>query len=107
MRPSHESSHRATTYRSALIDVRLELIAFALELVDAALHHVTDTDDAEEVAVLDHRQMPDSTLGHDRGNAVHCVCRNARVHQSGHDLGNLDPEDRKRTRLNSRHKCAD
>src|SRR6478672_2623944 len=78
---------------SGLVDVAVELVALELELADAVLHHVTDADDAGQLSVGDHRDVPDAVLGHRLHEVGEAVVARAGAHVGGHDLADGRLED--------------
>src|ERR1700678_2958120 len=55
---------------SALGDVGLQLLVLAFELFHPRLDDVADADDADQLAVLEHRHVPDPVLGHQQRETV-------------------------------------
>ena len=67
-------------------DVRRELLALALELVDAGLHQVADADDADQAALVADGQVPDPAVGHDPRQVRRPVARRAGDDVGAHDV---------------------
>ena len=55
---------------SALGDVGLQLLVLAFQLFHPRLDDVADADDADQLAVLEHRHVPHPVLGHQQREAV-------------------------------------
>src|SRR3546814_6076790 len=89
-----------------------------LEVVEAALDHVADADDAAQLSLVDDRHMAYPVQGHRRHDEFDSVGRPARHHLARHQIGDAPVQqlgavfreavddlalDRKSTRLNSSH----
>src|SRR3954465_1054194 len=66
-------------------DVLAQRVRLALDFIEALLHHVTDADHAAQPAVLlDHRDVADAPLGHERHDRAHPIVARAGEHILGH-----------------------
>src|SRR6185437_17005922 len=54
----------------SLRDVGLQLLVLAFQLFHSRLHDVADADDADQLAVLEHRHVPHPVLGHQQRETV-------------------------------------
>src|ERR1700722_11688305 len=80
---------------SVLRDVGLQLRVLAFQLFHPRLDDVADADDADQLAVLEHRHVPDPVLGHQQREAVDRVrLATGRDHRC-HDLLDRQREDRR------------
>src|SRR5690606_14942844 len=60
-------------------------VALDLEFGDTALDDVTDTDDAHQTAVLQHRHVPEPAFGHRLGEFLDVSVQPTRLHVRRHD----------------------
>src|SRR5580704_2656004 len=63
---------------------------FVLDLVEPALDHIADADDADEPAVLDHREVADAAVGHLGHQLGDAVARIAGHHRPAHHLADAN-----------------
>src|SRR5437899_12252973 len=75
---SSDRSHRAG-------DVLAQRVRLALDVVEPLLHHVADADHpAQPPVLLDHWNVANAPVGHQRHDRAHPVVARARVHLLGH-----------------------
>src|SRR4051812_49283275 len=84
---SSDRSHRAG-------DVLAQRVRLALDFIEALLHHITDADHAAQPPVLlDHRDVPDAPLGHERHDRAHPIVARAGEHLLGHHAADTLAQD--------------
>src|SRR5450631_509787 len=71
-----------------LLDVSDQLVTFGLQLTDAPLDDVPDTDDGDQLAVDDDRDVTHPALRHDQRQVLDAVLRAAGLDIAGHDRRN-------------------
>src|SRR4051812_45764076 len=75
---SSDPSHRAC-------DVFAQRVRLALDFLEALLDHVADANHAAQLPVaLDHRDVPDTSVGHQRHDRAHLIVARAGEHLLGH-----------------------
>src|SRR3954447_5732901 len=75
---SSDRSHRAR-------NVLAQRVRLALDFLETLLDHVADADHAAQPAgTLDHRNVPDAPLGHQRHDRAHLIVAGAGEHLLGH-----------------------
>src|SRR5690606_14989469 len=70
-------------------EVLVEGLGLLSELVDAALHHVADADDAAQLAALDDREVADALIRHDPHDLLDRAPGCARRGVGGHEVRHL------------------
>src|SRR5262249_51791561 len=68
------------------------IVAFAFELIHAALDHVANAHDAHQRSFMNHWHVTDSPSRHDPHQIFHAVVRGASPHTPGHDRGHWTSE---------------
>src|SRR3954454_12568128 len=82
---SSDRSHRAG-------DVLAQRVRLALDFLETLLDHVADADHAAQPAItLDHRNVPDAPVGHQRHDRAHLIGAGAGGHLLGHHAAEPAP----------------
>src|SRR5206468_3730119 len=76
------------------LNIALEIVIFAAQLIVLCLHGVADRDEADEPAALDHRHVADAALGHNAHDVGHFVVGRSDDGAARHAVGDLQEFER-------------